>query len=366
MKNSWFLMVIALACSAFSCSKSKDASSLSPFLAMMRTGSNVSGNESSAAAPPHLAPPWEENQNDDHPAQTTRTPLCVGPSVSYRILFSGWAPDLEHYAIYSMESDGTTIQALSDELHFDTTPNLTNGRLLFARFGPENSPLKWNSNIYSALANGSELTQLTNRDIRLGSPSVLGNGRIVYHELSANSISSIHSMASDGTSPTPIIMGTLQTGAFQPRVSPDGNRIAYIHYGIEENKSTNEVYIMQSTGANKTRLTFSTENVLNFAPVWSLDGERILFTRSTGDSIESVIYSMNVNGSNLRKMTDGFVDSGPAFTPDGKIIFASSRDPDHIQGNHGSIFRMDSDGSNVCRLTDQTLPGVGELFVVPE
>ncbi|HSE17920.1 MAG TPA: winged helix-turn-helix domain-containing protein [Pyrinomonadaceae bacterium] len=62
---------------------------------------------------------------------------------------------------------------------------------------------------------------------------------------------------------------------------------------------------------------------------------------------KSDLWSINVNGSGLRQLTDGsHRDYSPVVTPDGRyIVFDSTRDGAH------SLWRMDADGRNLIRLT---------------
>ena len=61
------------------------------------------------------------------------------------------------------------------------------------------------------------------------------------------------------------------------------------------------------------------------------------------------IYRVNADGSDLVELTNGEIDSGPAWSPDGSKI-AFSRD---VPGGY-DIHVMNADGSNVMRLTDVT------------
>ena len=71
------------------------------------------------------------------------------------------------------------------------------------------------------------------------------------------------------------------------------------------------IYIMNDNGSNVTLLNNTTDP---FWPAWSPDGKQIVFKRrSVG------FFLMNVDGSNIRQITDKR-DSYPCFSPDGKFI----------------------------------------------
>jgi dipeptidyl aminopeptidase/acylaminoacyl peptidase len=78
---------------------------------------------------------------------------------------------------------------------------------------------------------------------------------------------------------------------------------------------------------------------------------QIAFMRATsfeGLDIESDIYTINVDGSGERRLTDTpDLDGFPTWSPDGRrIAFTSDRD-----GGNWEIYVMDSDGTHQRRLT---------------
>ena len=120
--------------------------------------------------------------------------------------------------------------------------------------------------------------------------------------------------------------------------SPDGTKIAY----RDENS---EIYIMNSDGSNKERLT--NNEYKDVFPRFSPDGTKIAFT-SDRDGGGTDMYIMNIDGSNLKRLTnnDSIIDLF-CFSPDGiKIVFTSTRD-----GNP-QIHIMNIDGSNQERLSN--------------
>ncbi|MBC8402903.1 MAG: PD40 domain-containing protein [Candidatus Marinimicrobia bacterium] len=125
-------------------------------------------------------------------------------------------------------------------------------------------------------------------------------------------------------------------------VSPDST---WVVYADEPDPSTynGNIWIMRPDGSEKTQLTF---DVLDRDPVWSPDGQQILFwSNRDGDAN---IWVMNADGTNPHHLTvDPNYDVSPSWSPDGQsIIFVSGRD--HA---NGEIYRMDADGNNIQRLT---------------
>ena len=79
---------------------------------------------------------------------------------------------------------------------------------------------------------------------------------------------------------------------------------------------------------------------LKSEPEVSPDGNRVLFTATHDGDPE--IYVVDVDGSNLRKLTDNeFVDAQPTWFPSGqRIFFVSDR------GGSIELYTMDADGSD--------------------
>ena len=89
-----------------------------------------------------------------------------------------------------------------------------------------------------------------------------------------------------------------------------------------------DIYVMEDNGTNRRRLTQNTETD-DYEPRWSPDGERIAFTRQMDrkrhDSQD--LFIINVDGTNEQRLTDyrGY-DNGPSWSPDGtKLAFNSTR-----------------------------------------
>lgn len=89
----------------------------------------------------------------------------------------------------------------------------------------------------------------------------------------------------------------------------------------------------------------SKDDVLDYYPALSPDGERIAFTKI--DDGDAEIYVMDVDGSNVRRLTDNpATDEYPAWSADGEwIAFHSDR------GGEFDIYIMRPNGSDVRQLT---------------
>jgi Tol biopolymer transport system component len=85
--------------------------------------------------------------------------------------------------------------------------------------------------------------------------------------------------------------------------------------------------------------TLITEVGSDSFPAWSPDGKTIAFSREVDNNVD--IYTMNIDGSNIKRLTDApGPDTLPVYTPGGDIIFRSAR-----SGAWG-IWKMSRSGGN--------------------
>src|SRR5262245_45292080 len=124
------------------------------------------------------------------------------------------------------------------------------------------------------------------------------------------------------------------------------------------------IFVMRPDGTGIRQLTsFQTlnfdyqEHGLNLPddhPAFSPDGRQLAFTSNRADADNWDLYVMNVNGSNVRRLTvSAGLDIEPVFSPDGtRIAWTSAR-----AGNL-NIFTMNVDGSNVHQLTTSSLEDI--------
>ncbi|RMF92472.1 MAG: hypothetical protein D6741_14895, partial [Planctomycetota bacterium] len=90
-------------------------------------------------------------------------------------------------------------------------------------------------------------------------------------------------------------------------------------------------------------------------PVVHYDGKKILFSYRPGGTHTYHLYEIDVDGSNLRQLTDGPDDDiEPIYCPDDSIIFCSSRCHRFVNCWHtrvATLYRCDADGSNIRMLS---------------
>lgn len=156
----------------------------------------------------------------------------------------------------------------------------------------------------------------------------------------------IYFLTADASVAAPLPLPAEVPHAVWPAVSPDGTRIAFVSVRGSADLRPNGIFISNLDGSNALQITFGDGT----HPTWSPTGGGIAFSCEGGTDI----CIANVDGSavvNLTEDIEGF-SRYPSWTPDGRIVFMSSRDVQDDLNLYSEIYIMDSDGSNVTRLTE--------------
>ena len=178
------------------------------------------------------------------------------------------------------------------------------------------------------------------------------SGKIVF-SASTNSFynnNSIYIINSDGSNQTKLIdLGYNYSVSYisHPSLSNDGSKIVFI-------KDGNKLATMNSDGSNINTL-LSTNSGYYSKPRWSSDGSKILF--KFYDGLSSEVNIIDKNGNNQRKVKiSGITNSNKiSLSPDGsKIVFSSSNVGSSFDSNTNlgiNIYTCNIDGSNITKLT---------------
>jgi TolB protein len=141
----------------------------------------------------------------------------------------------------------------------------------------------------------------------------------------------------DGTNHGYITQG--ETTVVSPRLSPDGQRIAYVGFA----DGAPHVRIMDVDGSNDRPLLQSP--AMSFAPAFSPDGRKIAFSMAAQGNTD--IYLVDANsGYPQRLTTTPGIDTAPSFSPDGsRIVFESDR------SGSPQLYVMNANGSGQARVS---------------
>jgi Tol biopolymer transport system component len=158
--------------------------------------------------------------------------------------------------------------------------------------------------------------------------------------------------------------------------SSDGSRMTFVlgrfiespvdlgHPGDPPFAIDSDIYTLDTDGSNLRPITDSPEAELQ--PAWSPDGSRIAFALSSSPYSPDPfwnplsrldIYVMRADGTERTRLTTGGGNFWPAWAPDGtRIAFVSTRD-----GN-SEIYVMQADGSNQTRITNHPAADVRPVW----
>jgi Tol biopolymer transport system component len=133
---------------------------------------------------------------------------------------------------------------------------------------------------------------------------------------------------------------TTSAGLFfqlQPAWSPDGTKIAF----SSTRDGVAHIFVMNADGTGTRRLTNT--NQRDAHPSWSVDGERIIFSR------EGALFDVAAAGGQARRVGAGLGSAeDPSYSPDGKLIAFDYR---RRGSKNRQIYVMNSDGTGMRAVT---------------
>jgi TolB protein len=100
-----------------------------------------------------------------------------------------------------------------------------------------------------------------------------------------------------------------------PSFSPDGTKIVF----NSDRSGSPQLYVMGADGSNPHRISFGDGRYTT--PVWSPTGEFVAFTKQTGGQFH--IGVMKPDGSDERLLTSSYLDEGPTWAPNGRVLMFS-------------------------------------------
>ena len=124
-----------------------------------------------------------------------------------------------------------------------------------------------------------------------------------------------------------------------PSYSPDGNRIVF----NSDRGGSPQLYVMDADGGNVQRISFG--RGYYSTPVWSPRGDWIAFTKQTGGQFH--IGVIKPDGSGERLITRSYLDEGPTWSPNGRVLmFFRQAEP----GGDVALYSIDLTGYNLRRI----------------
>ncbi|EEB83775.1 Tol-Pal system beta propeller repeat protein TolB [Roseobacter sp. GAI101] len=122
-----------------------------------------------------------------------------------------------------------------------------------------------------------------------------------------------------------------------PSYSPDGSRIVF----ESDRSGTQQLYIMPASGGEAQRISFGEGRY--GTPVWSPRGDLVAFTKQNKGRFH--IGVMRLDGSEERLLTASFLDEGPTWAPNGRVIMFARETQG--AGGSSSLYSVDISGRNL-------------------
>ncbi len=233
-----------------------------------------------------------------------------------------------------MDQDGENHRFLTTGDHLVLTP----------RFSPTSQEIT-----YLSYFNDQPRVYLFNIDT--GQQEVLGDfpGMTFAPRFSPDGNKVVMSMARDGNSEIYVMdLRTRETVRLtnhpsidtSPSYSPDGSRIVF----NSDRGGTSQLYVMGSDGGGPRRISFGAGRYST--PVWSPRGDLIAFTKFHDGQFH--IGVMRVDGSGERLLSRSFLDEGPTWAPNGRVLMFFRESPTDDKGRGGSVrlWSVDLTGHN--------------------
>jgi TolB protein len=227
-----------------------------------------------------------------------------------------------------MDQDGANPSYLSDGDFIAMTP----------RFSSNTQQIT-----YTALRQDSSRVYLFN--IESARHEVLGasGGMVFAPRFSPDGLKVVYSLSRNGN--TDVFVQDLRSGAqsrltddpaidTSPSYAPDGARIVF----NSDRGGSPQLYVMDADGSNQHRISFGSGRYTT--PVWSPKGDLIAFTKQEGNQFH--IGVMKPDGSGERILTTSYLDEGPTWAPNGRVLMFSRE----TRGGASRLWTVDVSGRN--------------------
>ncbi len=230
-----------------------------------------------------------------------------------------------------MDYDGHNIRWMTDSSSLVLAPHFSpDGRQLLYTSFDSGFPQIRAMNVATV-----ESRALTQGDSMAFSPRFSPDGRWVVFSLEQHGNTDIHIMDAATGAQRPLTQSSAIDTS--PSFSPDGQRVVF----ESDRSGSPQLYVVPVTGGEPTRISFGEGRY--GAPAWSPKGDMIAFAKQLGGKFH--IGIMRTDGSDEKILTESFLDEGPTWAPNGRVVMFTRVTP----GGNGEprLHSVDITGRNM-------------------
>jgi len=237
-----------------------------------------------------------------------------------------------------MDYDGANVQYLTDSSTIVIAPRFSpdGGRILYTSF-QSGFPRIYEMDIGSVQSRALEEQPGT----MTFAPRYAPDGRTVVFSLEQGGNTDIYAM--DGQSGTSTRLTSAPSIETAPSFSPDGSQIVF----ESDRSGTQQIYIMSAGGGEPVRISSGPGRY--GTPVWSPRGDYIAFTKQHQGRFH--IGVMRTDGSEERLLTASFLDEGPTWAPNGRVIMFTRQGAG--ASGEPALYSVDISGRNLRKVTSE-------------
>lgn len=237
-----------------------------------------------------------------------------------------------------MDYDGANVQYLTDSSTIVIAPRFSpdGGRILYTSF-QSGFPRIYEMDIGSVQSRVLEEQPGT----MTFAPRYAPDGRRIVFSLEQGGNTDIYTM--DGQSGASTRLTSAPSIETAPSYSPDGSQIVF----ESDRSGTQQLYIMSAGGGEPVRISFGPGRY--GTPVWSPRGDYIAFTKQHQGRFH--IGVMRTDGSEERLLTASFLDEGPTWAPNGRVIMFTRQGAG--ASGEPALYSVDISGRNLRKVTSE-------------